>query len=248
MTPIMWSGPLEGWVAALERPLELGAARFVPGHGPVCGVDEVRRLIDYRRWLDQPAGRLLEAGSSPTEAARELVLGDEIVEEGFAGWLGAEAAIGWFTRELWRWFDEFASTPEGFIDGGRQIVVPVHVQARANHVQLRPEAPGTDGGGGLVEQRDELGRGSPANRPGRVGSNCSAGAASMSRAPATRARTSSSGSEPFHPAQVSTRIRVATSPGWWWWSSCATVPPQERPATCPGPSSSASISAARQSA
>lgn len=93
VTPILWAGPLEGWVAALERLLELGAERFVPGHGPVCGVDEVRRLIDYWRWLDQAAGRLLEAGSSPAEAARELVLGDEIVEEGFAGWLGPERTL-----------------------------------------------------------------------------------------------------------------------------------------------------------
>src|ERR1700754_1629049 len=44
---------------------------------------------------------------------------------------GADAAIAWFTRDLWRWFDEFTSTPEGFIDGGDQIVLPVHVQARA---------------------------------------------------------------------------------------------------------------------
>ena len=46
---------------------------------------------------------------------------------------GAEAAIAWFTRELWRWFDEFTSTPEGFIDGGDHIVLPVHVQARAKN-------------------------------------------------------------------------------------------------------------------
>jgi uncharacterized protein len=44
---------------------------------------------------------------------------------------GAEAVIAWFTRDLWRWFDEFTSTPEGFVDGGDQIVVPVRVQARA---------------------------------------------------------------------------------------------------------------------
>jgi uncharacterized protein len=46
---------------------------------------------------------------------------------------GADAAIRWFTRDLWRWFDEFASTPEGFIDGGDQIVLPVHVRARAKN-------------------------------------------------------------------------------------------------------------------
>jgi hypothetical protein len=46
---------------------------------------------------------------------------------------GADAVVDWFTRELWRWFDEFSSTPEGFVDGGDQIVVPGHVQARAKN-------------------------------------------------------------------------------------------------------------------
>jgi cyclase len=93
VTPIMWAGPLEGWVAALERILELGAERLVPGHGPVCGPDEVRRLVEYWRWLDQAAGHRLDAGKSPATAARELVLGDEIAEQGFADWLGPERAL-----------------------------------------------------------------------------------------------------------------------------------------------------------
>lgn len=93
VTPIMWAGPLEGWVRALERLLELGAERFVPGHGPVCGPAEVRRLIDYWRWLDQAAGRLLDAGRSPSAAARELVLGEEIGALGFAEWLAPERAL-----------------------------------------------------------------------------------------------------------------------------------------------------------
>ena len=46
---------------------------------------------------------------------------------------GADAVIGWFTREIWRWFDEFASTPEGFIDAGDQVVVPVNVKAKAKN-------------------------------------------------------------------------------------------------------------------
>jgi ketosteroid isomerase-like protein len=46
---------------------------------------------------------------------------------------GVDAVIGWFTRDLWRWFDEFESTPEGFIDGGDRIAVPVHVKARATN-------------------------------------------------------------------------------------------------------------------
>src|SRR5687767_392675 len=46
---------------------------------------------------------------------------------------GVDAVIGWFTRELWRWFDEFTSTPEDLIDARDRIVVPVHVQARAKN-------------------------------------------------------------------------------------------------------------------
>jgi ketosteroid isomerase-like protein len=46
---------------------------------------------------------------------------------------GVDAVVEWFTRELWSWFDAFASTPEGFIDGGDRIVVPVRVQARAKN-------------------------------------------------------------------------------------------------------------------
>jgi cyclase len=93
VTPIMWAGPLQGWVTALERLLDLGAERFVPGHGPVCGPDEVRSLIDYWRWLDHAAGNRLDAGRSPAEAGRELVLGAEIAERGFADWLGPERAL-----------------------------------------------------------------------------------------------------------------------------------------------------------
>jgi glyoxylase-like metal-dependent hydrolase (beta-lactamase superfamily II) len=93
VTPIMWAGPLRRWVAALDRLLELGAEQYVPGHGPVCGPDDVRRLIDYWGWLDRAAAKRLEAGRSPAETARDLVLGDEIEELGFAEWLGPERAL-----------------------------------------------------------------------------------------------------------------------------------------------------------
>jgi cyclase len=93
VTPIMWAGPLERWVAALERLLGLGAERLVPGHGPVCGPDEVRRLIDYWRWLGEAAGQRLDAGRSPAQTARDLVLGDETAQRGFADWLAPERVL-----------------------------------------------------------------------------------------------------------------------------------------------------------
>jgi glyoxylase-like metal-dependent hydrolase (beta-lactamase superfamily II) len=93
VTPVMWAGPVEGWLAALERLADSGAQTFVPGHGPVCGVAEVERLADYWRWLESAARRRLAAGASPAAVARELVLGDEIAARGFADWLDPERAV-----------------------------------------------------------------------------------------------------------------------------------------------------------
>jgi glyoxylase-like metal-dependent hydrolase (beta-lactamase superfamily II) len=93
VTPIMWAGPVENWIAALERLLALGAERFVPGHGPVCGPDEVRRLLDYWRWLDAAARQRLDVGMSAPETARDIVLGGEIAEHAFADWLAPERAL-----------------------------------------------------------------------------------------------------------------------------------------------------------
>jgi ketosteroid isomerase-like protein len=59
----------------------------------------------------------------------ELVVPDSIPYGGT--FRGVDEVIRWFTHDLWQWFDEFSSTPEGFIDAGDQIVVPVHVRARA---------------------------------------------------------------------------------------------------------------------
>ena len=61
----------------------------------------------------------------------ELVVPDSLPYGGT--FHGTEAVVGWFIRDLWKWFAEFTSTPEGFIDAGDRIVVPVHVQARARN-------------------------------------------------------------------------------------------------------------------
>jgi len=59
----------------------------------------------------------------------ELVVPDSLPYGG--SFHGPNAVIAWFTQDLWRWFDEFTSTPEDFIDAGDRIVVPVHVTALA---------------------------------------------------------------------------------------------------------------------
>jgi ketosteroid isomerase-like protein len=61
----------------------------------------------------------------------ELVLPDSIPYGGT--YRGPEAAADFLARDIWRWFDEFTSTPTRVIDAGDQIVVPVRVQATAKN-------------------------------------------------------------------------------------------------------------------
>lgn len=73
VTPVMWAGPVDRWIAALDRIEALDPVAVVPGHGPVCGLDEVRALRDWWREIDQAAERHFSAGRSPSEAARAII-------------------------------------------------------------------------------------------------------------------------------------------------------------------------------
>jgi glyoxylase-like metal-dependent hydrolase (beta-lactamase superfamily II) len=74
--PIVWAGPVSNWIAACDRILALdGVDTVVPGHGPVCGLDEVARLKGYFELLSAEARPRFDAGMSPLEAARDIDLG-----------------------------------------------------------------------------------------------------------------------------------------------------------------------------
>lgn len=69
-TPVMWVGPVEGWIAALDTLLGLDADTFVPGHGPVTGRAGVQAVRDYWEWLRAIVAREQSAGRSPLDCAR----------------------------------------------------------------------------------------------------------------------------------------------------------------------------------
>jgi glyoxylase-like metal-dependent hydrolase (beta-lactamase superfamily II) len=71
--PVMWAGPTENWLAALDRILALDARVVVPGHGPVSGPDEVRVVREHLAWVQQEAEPRLSAGRSVRETAQELL-------------------------------------------------------------------------------------------------------------------------------------------------------------------------------
>jgi cyclase len=83
-TPVLWLGPLENWLAALDLLLGLEADVYVPGHGPVGGRAEIELLRDYWWWLDTGVRDAFERGLSAPEAARELAA--DAGFERFRGW------------------------------------------------------------------------------------------------------------------------------------------------------------------
>jgi cyclase len=95
VTPIMWAGPVENWIAALDRLSALDVDRYVPGHGPVCGRDEIAALRGYWEWLADEGRKRHAAGLSPVEAARDLTRrpGGPLWSHPWGEWLNPERMI-----------------------------------------------------------------------------------------------------------------------------------------------------------
>lgn len=85
--PIMWEGPLDNWLRALDLILGLDLETIVPGHGPLTDAAGVARLRDYLVHLDREARPRYEAGLSPMAAALDIPLDD------YADWGEAERVV-----------------------------------------------------------------------------------------------------------------------------------------------------------
>ena len=79
-TPLVWAGPIESWLAALDRILAMRPRLIVPGHGPVTDDAGVRDLAHYLQYVLDEATARFEEGMDPDEAA------DDIDLSPFADW------------------------------------------------------------------------------------------------------------------------------------------------------------------
>jgi glyoxylase-like metal-dependent hydrolase (beta-lactamase superfamily II) len=85
--PIMWSGPSENWISALDTILGLDVDHIVPGHGPLTDKEGVRELRRYWDHLRSEALLRYEAAMDPADAARDIPMDD------FAGWGDPERLV-----------------------------------------------------------------------------------------------------------------------------------------------------------
>ena len=87
VTPVMWTGPVDNWIAACDRIIALGAETVVPGHGPVTDASGVAGVRGYLEWIREEASRRFHAGMSALEAARDIELGR------YSHWLDSERIV-----------------------------------------------------------------------------------------------------------------------------------------------------------
>ena len=82
--PIIWEGPVDNWIRACDAIAGMQVEIVVPGHGPVCDLEKVRRLREYLAYIEREARARFEAGMGVLEAARDISLAD------YASWGDAE--------------------------------------------------------------------------------------------------------------------------------------------------------------
>lgn len=85
-TPVMWAGPVENWLAALDRMLELDAGTIVPGHGPLTDMSGVSTVKAYWEFTIAEARVRFEAGVAPAQAAWQIVTGEAFRAHGYGAW------------------------------------------------------------------------------------------------------------------------------------------------------------------
>jgi glyoxylase-like metal-dependent hydrolase (beta-lactamase superfamily II) len=78
--PIMWEGPVDNWIGACDRILELDVDTVVPGHGPLTDKPGVRRVQEYWVYLRDESRKRFDAGMTAAQAARDIAF------DGFSRW------------------------------------------------------------------------------------------------------------------------------------------------------------------
>lgn len=112
---MMWAGPVENWLTACERIIELKARTIVPGHGPVTDETGVRDVQRYLTYVRDQARQRFDAGMDDEAAADDIDIAD------FRDWADPERLAA-NVANLYREFDPSLtplSPPELFVKMAR---------------------------------------------------------------------------------------------------------------------------------
>jgi cyclase len=113
VTPVLWAGPIERWIAALDRILQMDVDCIVPGHGAITDKKGVRELRDYWTFLDDEVRQRYNAGMSAQKAAYDIAGSPAFTHGPFAQWDSPERMlVNIYT--LYRWLRGRTDHPKLF--------------------------------------------------------------------------------------------------------------------------------------
>ena len=111
VTPVLWAGPLEHWIAALDEILQMDIDTIVPGHGAITDKEGVRQLRDYWTFLDEAVGQRYERGMSAKNAAYDIACSSVFTASPFAQWDSPERMMV-NVHTLYRWLQGRTDHPK----------------------------------------------------------------------------------------------------------------------------------------
>jgi cyclase len=85
-TPVMWAGPVENWLKALDLILDLDVETIVPGHGPITGKDGVRMVKTYWEYVRGAAQRFFDQKVTAYKAAYRIIASEDFAKLPFSRW------------------------------------------------------------------------------------------------------------------------------------------------------------------
>ena len=85
--PILWAGPVNNWIAALDLMMSWDVQTVVPGHGPITDRSGLQGLRDYFVYIRDETRKRFDAGMSAEEAAWDIQM------DGWSHWLDAERIV-----------------------------------------------------------------------------------------------------------------------------------------------------------
>jgi cyclase len=86
VTPIIWVGPVDNWLAGLDQITALDPTTVVPGHGPVSDLDGVTDMRAYWEFIAPAVRERLRAGMDSAATARDILRSAEFGNQPFAEW------------------------------------------------------------------------------------------------------------------------------------------------------------------
>lgn len=108
-TPIMWAGPVSGWIAALDTIIDFNPAVIVPGHGPLTDLDGVRSLRSYFELVNQLTTERHAGGMALIDAIRDI--DDHIDSTLYSEWSDRER-IEVNVQTIWKGLEPTFVTPD----------------------------------------------------------------------------------------------------------------------------------------